>query len=583
MSGSAMVGEGRAIVDLRAHSSPRSGPPVTLRPYQHASLAGIDRALAQHNSTLLILPTGCGKTTVFAVAAQREVQRGIRVLVLADREELLEQARKRLDLFGVDARIEQGSRRAGAARVVVASVQTIVRRLSKFSPDAFGLIVEDECQHSPATSRTKIREYFHSAKVLGVTATPARADGKALSEVYAAVAFEYGIRDAIRDGYLVPIVARRVVVDGINLSKLRTSGDFTNVEIAAIMEQQRAVRGVVEPVLELARDRRTVVFAASVAHAQQLAAEINMHRPDAACVIHGELESETRRRLLTDYAAGRYQFAVNVDVLTEGWDDPPTSCVVLARPTRSWARFVQAAGRGLRPSLETGKRDCLLIVVGDQQTPGLIGPADCLAAPGELADDVREEIDRLIGSAQLEIGAVIDQAEQEVVGRRDAIRAAAVLRWHAERIDPFVGGTNHVQVPSDRPAGWNGLPATEAAIAEIERLTTNHKGDVGLQREKLPPGFSRADAWRLITVLRQRDRDNLCTFSQAKRLSGFIDTTTLSRRDAGRLMAAGAKLGWPDGVRSEVEAIREERERPEVRGESSELAPAGEAVEWGAA
>jgi len=559
-----------------AQSNGRSGAPVTLRPYQHESLIGIDRALAQYDSALLVLPTGCGKTTVFVVAAQRQVQRGIRVLVLADREELLEQARKRFELFGVDARIEQGSRKAGAARVVVASVQTIIRRLDKFSPDTFGLIVEDECQHSPAASRTKIREYFQAAKVLGVTATPSRADGKALSEVYATVAYEYGIRDAIRDGYLVPIVARRVVVDGIDLSKLRKSGDFTNVEIAAVMEQQRAVRGVVEPVLELARDRRTVVFAASVAHAQQLAAEINERRPAAACVIHGELEGDTRRRLLTDYAAGRYQFAVNVDVLTEGWDDPPTSCVVLARPTRSWSRFVQAAGRGLRPS--NGKRDCLLIVVGDQSTPGLVGPADCLSGPGELADDVREEIDRLIGSAQLEIGAVIDQAEQEVVVRRDVMRASAVLRWHHERIDPFVGSTGHVQVPSDRPTSWSSSPATDAALAEIERLTTNAKGDVGLPRDKLPTGFSRADAWRLITVLRQRERDNLCTFSQAKRLSGFIDTVTLSKRDAGRLMSAGAKLGWPDGVRSEVAKLRAEQKQ-----ETTEPAPAGEAVEWGVA
>lgn len=531
--------------------------PVVLRPYQHASLAAIDRELAVHDSTLLVLPTGCGKTTVFAVATRRWVQRGERVLVLADREELLEQGRARMELFGLDARIEQAGRRAGAARVVVASVQTMVRRLRSFTPDTFGRIVEDECQHSPATSRTKIREYFRTAKVLGVTATPDRADGKALSEVYASVAYEYDIRDAIRDGYLVPIAARRVVVDGIDLSKLRKSGDFTNAEIAEVMEQRRAVDGVVVPVLELVRDRRTVVFAASVAHAHSLAHSINERRSGAACVIHGELDRDVRRALLADYAAGRYQFAVNVDVLTEGWDDPPTSCVVMARPTRSRGRFVQAAGRGLRPS--PNKHDCLLIVIGDATTPGLIGPADCLAGREEIADDVRAEIERIIGTAQLPIADVMAQAEAEVAKRREAMRAAIIVRWHAEKIDPFLGGTNHVAVPTDRPPGWSDSPASETALAKIEELTTNAKGEVALPREKLPPGFSRADAWRLITVLQQRQRNGLCTYAQAKRLNGFIDTVNLSRRDAGRLMSAGAKYGWPEGVRKEADVIRAER------------------------
>jgi superfamily II DNA or RNA helicase len=555
-----------------AQSSPGTGG-VVLRPYQHESLAAIDRELATHDSTLLVLPTGCGKTTVFAVATMRWVQRGERVLVLADREELLEQARQRLQLFGVDARIEQADRRAGAARAVAASVQTMVRRLRSFAPDTFTKIVEDECQHSPAASRAKIREYFRAAKVLGVTATPDRADGKALSDVYASVAYQYDIRDAIRDGYLVEIVARRIIVDGIDLSKLRKSGDFTNAEIASVMEQRRAVDGVVVPVLDLVRDRRTVVFAASVAHAYSLAEGINERRPGAACVIHGELDRDTRRALLADYAAGRYQFAVNVDVLTEGWDDPPTSCVVMARPTRSRGRFVQAAGRGLRPS--PNKRDCLLLVVGDSNTPGLIGPADCLSGRDELADDVRDEIDRLIGSAQLPIADVMAQAEAEVEKRREAMRAAAVVRWHLEKVDPFLGGTNHVQLPTDRRPGWNGEPASDAALAEIERLTTNAKGEVSLPRDKLPAGFSRADAWRLITVLKHRERNNLCTYAQAKRLAAFIDTVTLSRRDAGRLMKAGAERGWPDGVRHEAAAIRAEhqRERERQQDQHSEATP----------
>ncbi len=569
---------------IAAHSSPGSAgsdqrgltredpkPPSipTLRPYQHESLAAIDRELAHRRSTLLILPTGTGKTTVFSVAAQRWVQsRSERVLVLADREELLAQARKRLELFGIDARIEQGSRSAGAARVVVASVATMVRRLDRWTSDAFGLVVEDECQHSPAASRSKIREHFSAAKVLGVTATPKRADEKSLDEVYESIAYQLDIRTAIRDRWLVPVSARRVVVDAIKLADLKASGsggDFVQGELAKIMEAERAVQGVVVPLLELSADRPTIVFAASVQHAQMLADGICERRPGAAVVVHGKLDGDERRHRLASYETGRSQYLVNVDIATEGYDHPPTSCIAMARPTKSWARYVQGAGRGLRPSPETGKRDCLILdFTGTAGSHSLCGPADVLGAPGELADDVRAEIERLLGTAQLDVSAAVAAAEESTAAQRLKHALVKIIEWHADNINPFVGRTDHVRLPSDRPEGWGGAPASNAALAEIERLTTNHKGEVGLPREKLPPGFSRADAWRLITVLKHRERNNLCTYAQAKRLSGFINTKTLSFRDAGRLMAAGtravaAKLGWPDGVRAEVATILAER------------------------
>jgi superfamily II DNA or RNA helicase len=544
---------------LSAHGSGRSGSPVTLRPYQHEALAAIDRELAQHRSTLIVLPTGTGKTTVFSVAAQRFVQsHSERVLVLADREELLEQARKRLEMFGVDARIEQGSRSAGAARVVVASVATMVRRLSKWSADAFGLIIEDECQHSPAASRTKIREHFWTAKVLGVTATPKRADEKSLDEVYESTAYQLDIRTAIRDGYLVNVSARRVVVEAIKLSDLKGKDDFVQADLAKVMEAERAVEGVVVPLLELATDRPTIVFAASVLHAQMLADGINTRRPGAAVVVHGQLHSDDRKRRLSEYESGRSQFLVNVDIATEGYDHPPTSCIAMARPTKSWARYVQAAGRGLRPS--PGKRDCLILdFTGTAGTHSLCGPADVLGAPGELADDIRAEIERLLGTTQADVSAVIAVAEENAAEQRARHAAAVVVEWHVDKINPFVGRTSHVALPDDRPQGWAASAASEPQLAEIERLTTNSKGEVALSREKLPPGFSRGDAWRLITVLKHRERNNLCTYAQAKRLAGFIDTVTLSKRDASRLMEAGAKRGWPDGVRAAVSELLSER------------------------
>lgn len=519
---------------------PRSAGPVELRPYQHAALAGIDRELARHDSTLLVLPTGCGKTTVFSVAAQREVRRGVRVLVLADREELLKQARDRLQLFGIDARIEQAGRSAGAARAVVASVATMVRRLDRYAPDTFGLIIEDECQHSPAASRTKIREHFRGAKVLGVTATPDRADGKALADVYQSVAFQYDIREAIRDGYLVPIAARRIVVDAVDLRSLKAGkgGDFVQAELAKVMEAERAVHGVVVPLLELAADRRTVVFAASVQHARMIAAAINERRPGAAVLIHGELESEDREQRLAAYAAGHYQFVCNVDVLTEGWDDPPTSCVAMVRPTKSRGRYVQAVGRGLRPSPATGKRDCLILdFTGTAGKHTLCGPADCLAGRDELADDVRDEIERLLGTAQLELSSVIANAEQEAAKQRAERQIAAIVQWHATEIDPFVGGTSHVRVPDDWTNERANSAPTQAQLELIETLTTDHKGKIRIPREVLPAGFRRADAWRLLTILKQRERREMCTYAQAKLLHHRgVDTRKLTKARAGQLI-----------------------------------------------
>lgn len=522
---------------------------VQLRPYQFEALSAVESELSLVRSTLLVIPTGGGKTTVFSELVRRELSRGGRALVLAHREELLDQAQARLETFGVRAAIEQGARTAIGVRCVVGSVATLARptRLAKFPRDAFTLVIADECQHAPAKSWTRVIEHFASARVLGVTATPDRADGTPLGDTFETIAYRYEIRDAIRDGYLVPIIARRVVVDGIDLSTLRKSGDFTNTEIAEVMEQQRVVEGVVAPLLDLASDRRTVGFAASVAHAHQIAEAINMRRAGAACVIHGELERAERKQRLADYAAGRYQFAINVDVLTEGWDDPPTSCVAMLRPTRSWGRFVQCAGRGLRTS--PGKRDCLLIVFGDARTPGLIGPADCLTGRGDLADDVRAEIDRLIGTAQLDIGPVIEQAQAEVEKRRAAMRVHAVVQWHAERIDPFIGCDSASAESMPHRPEWRGEPATRPQLDALS-------GE-GVNVEKMPQ-LTRAEAWDLLVRIKGRRKAGLCSYKMAKRLAslGVRHTATLTRERANELRDLCLQFGWhPNTLRDQPECL----------------------------
>ncbi len=308
------------------------------------------------------MATGTGKTTSFVERTRRCKLNGGRTLILADRDELIRQPQRKLEAIGIVADVEKARERAGlSAKVVIASVQSLRgARLTRFPRDHFDLVIADEADLAMAPSWRAIIDHFATAKLLGVTATPIRADGQALGEIFDSVAYRYEIRDAIRDGYLAPIVARRVVLDGIDLSAVKTrGGDLAQDQLAAILETERAISGVVVPLIELARDRPTVVFGVDVAHAEALAAALNDRRPGCARAVSGDTAQDERRGLLEAYERGEFQFLCNCALLCRGWDAPHTSCVAIARPTKSWALACQMAGRGTRLSPETGKRDCI--------------------------------------------------------------------------------------------------------------------------------------------------------------------------------------------------------------------------------
>lgn len=240
---------------------------------------------------------------------------------------------------------------------------------------------------------------------------------------------------------------------------------------------------------------------------------------------------------------------------------PSISCVAMLRPTRSWGRLVQCVGRGLRlvgttyaQSCAAGKRDCLVLITDDGKTPGLQGPADVLLGFGVVPDDLRAELDRLIGTAARPIAEVIDEATSEVEQRREAKTAAELVRWHAEVVDPFVGVEPGPHAGQYGAPTWKREPVTANQLAALEKL--------GVNVDKIATGkvrMSRAQAWDLLSRLVARKQQRLCTLAQAKRLRGFIETVDLSISDASRLMAAGAKHGWPDGVRTAVAALLTER------------------------
>lgn len=386
---------------------------MILRPYQTAAIDAVRaRYAAGDRSTLIVLPTGTGKTVVFAEMARRVGRGGGRTLVLAHRTELVDQALEKLAAAGVRAAAEQGTRRvrtAGAVDCVVASVQTLRGdRLRGWQPDSFALGVVDEAHHAPAKAYGDVVAHFRGARWLGVTATPDRLDGAALGHVFESCAYTYEMRDAIRDGYLSPLTALRVDVPSLDLSSLATrAGDLAQDQLAAKMVDDDSLHAIAAPLAELSRGRRTMAFAVNVAHAHALAAVLCWYEPGCARAAHGGMAPADRAAVLRDFRAGKFRILVNCALYTEGFDEPSIACVAVARPTKSRALYAQMVGRGTR--VAPGKRDCLVLdFVGQAGRHRLMNPADVLAG-GALDDADRGDAEAVLSEAGdgIDVGALL--------------------------------------------------------------------------------------------------------------------------------------------------------------------------------
>lgn len=345
-----------------------SEPALTLRPYQSEAVQAVLTARrAGVRRMVVCLPTGSGKTVIFSELA-RLARRD--VLVLAHREELLSQAREKLER-ALDGRavvsIERGFERAAAnAKVLVCSIRSLhEQRLSRMIHGRnIGLILYDECHHAAAEDNMRVLRQlgvFESAwtgTLLGFTATTARGDGKGLDAVFEQIVYSRTLPQMITDGYLVPLRGYRISTTA-DLSRLSAGGlDFREDELAEAVDIEDRNALVSRSIQELARDRRTLVFCVTVNHARNLTHSMN-RLGIAAGMVYGEMPSAARAEVLADFRRGRIQVLANVAVLTEGFDDPGVSCVAMARPTRSEGLYAQCVGRGTR--LFAGKRDCLIL------------------------------------------------------------------------------------------------------------------------------------------------------------------------------------------------------------------------------
>lgn len=324
---------------------------MELRDYQLKSINSIQNDFKNGKKrTLLILPTGCGKTVVFAYVAKQAIESGQKVLILAHRQELILQAKAKLEhIAEIHVGVEKAESRAlYGTQCVVASVQTLKgRRLREYDKDYFDLIIIDEAHHSSAKTYKDIVEYFN-ANVLGVTATPDRSDEKQLGDIFESIAFQYPLITAIKEDYLANIKGFMIDDFTIDLGdlKVKTGKDFSNSDLEEILLKyiDPIAQGICNPTI---KDLKSVVFLPSVKSCELLTKALN-YKGIKAEYISGETESRQRANTLDKFTKGKITHLVNCSVLTEGYDEPSIQNIIIARPTKSRALYAQMVGRGTR-------------------------------------------------------------------------------------------------------------------------------------------------------------------------------------------------------------------------------------------
>lgn len=512
---------------------------MELRPYQKAAIKAVeDEWRNGRDKTLIVIPTGGGKTIIFSQIAKDCVNDGDRVLVLAHRGELLEQASDKLyKMTGLKTALEKAESSCLAdpfKRVVVGSVQTLMRenRLTNFNEAYFDTIIIDEAHHAVSQSYLNILNHFDGAKVLGVTATADRADMKDLGEVFDSLAYEYSLPQAIKDGYLSPIKAQTIPMQ-IDLSNVHVHGDFQADEVASALDPY--LGDIAQEMAHYCKGRRTVVFLPLIATSQKFCRYLKSQGFRAA-EVNGE--SEDRAEILADFEAGKYDVLCNSMLLTEGWDCPPVDCIVVLRPTKSRALFSQMVGRGTR--LYPGKKELLLLdFLWMCEKHELCRPACLLAKDKAVADAMTKRIAEDGGAVDLEDAERM--AEKDVIQEREEALAKeldAMKRRKRKLVDPlqFEMSIQAEDLANYVPSfGWELMPMSDKQKKFLE------------SRGIFADGIESAGkASQLIDRLQKRQALGLATPKQIRFLEGkgFRHVGTWAFDAAKKMIARISFNGW---------------------------------------
>lgn len=512
---------------------------MELRPYQNEAKEAV---LTQWNEgiqrTLLVLPTGCGKTIVFAKITEECVRNGKRVLILAHRGELLTQASDKIEkACGLKCAVEKADETCLDSwyRITVGSVQTLMRekRLSNFSSGYFDVIIIDEAHHAVSDSYTRILNHFENASVLGVTATPDRGDMKNLGKVFQSLAYEYTLPKAIREGYLSPIKAVTIPLK-IDFTEVSVqAGDFKASDIDTALDPY--LYQIAEEMKAYCLNRKTVVFLPLVKTSQKFRDILNRTGFTAA-EVNGE--SHDRAEILEAFDKGKYNVLCNSMLLTEGWDCPSVDCVVVLRPTKVRSLYSQMVGRGTR--LCKGKTELLLLdFLWHTERHELCRPA-CLIAENE---DVAKKMTEKIAEAGCPVN--IEEAERaasdDVVAEREealAKQLAEMKKRQKKLVDPlqFELSIQAADLSSYVPSfGWEMAPPTDKQKETLEKL--------GIFPDEID---NAGKAKMILDRLEKRRIEGLATPKQIRRLEmyNFQHVGSWTFEQAKKMISRIAANGW---------------------------------------
>lgn len=519
---------------------------MELRPYQEEAREAIFEQWGNGiQKTLLVLPTGCGKTIVFAKVTEDCVRKGNRVLILAHRGELLEQAADKIQKStGLGCAVEKADQSCQGSwfRVVVGSVQTLMRekRLGQFPADYFNTIIIDEAHHCISDSYQRVLVHFPEAHVLGVTATPDRGDMRNLGQYFESLAYEYTLPKAIREGYLSPIKALTIPLK-IDMSGVSVqAGDFKAGEIGTALDPY--LEGIAKEMGKYCRDRKTVVFLPLVKTSQKFCGILQEHGFQAA-EVNGD--SMDRAEILRDFEAGKYNVLCNSMLLTEGWDCPSVDCVVVLRPTKVRSLYCQMVGRGTR--LAPGKDHLLLLdFLWHTERHELCHPASLICESEEVAKRMTENLEKEAG-CPVDIEEAEKTASEDVVAQREEALAKQLdemKRRKGQLVDPlqFEMSIQAEDLSGYVPVfGWEMAPPSDSQKKILEKL--------GICAENIE---NAGKASKLLERLNKRKAEGLSTPKQIRQLEqrGFQNVGTWTFIQAKKLIDRIAANGWrtPRGI-----------------------------------